>query len=209
MSEQSDIVELPVIPVDAPEWVRNLPSSGRFVDRSKLYDITGHLLFDSLLNSNGIRHFFYFMGTEKQAERAQKAFNGEPCSPSNQDDSVCNSGPEVRVAFHLGAGICGHKGIVHGGLTATMIDEVSGAAAFSCGGPCFTANLNVDYIKPLLVPAWILVRAHVERREGRKMFVHAYVENGDGDIYAKAIALFVIPKGSVKDLINSNKKQDQ
>ena len=112
MSDQTDIVELPAIPSDAPEWVRDLPSHGRFVDRGKLYDITGHLLFDSLLNSNGIRHFYYFMGTEKQAERAVKAFNGLSTSPPSQDDSTNQKKEEVRVAFHLGEGICGHKGIV-------------------------------------------------------------------------------------------------
>lgn len=114
MADQSDIVELPSIPADAPEWVRALPSSGRFVDRSKLYDITGHLLFDSLLNSNGIRHFFYFMNNEQHAQRAQRAFNGalpSPPSPTH-DDSTSNDDLEVRVAFHLGEGICGHKGIV-------------------------------------------------------------------------------------------------
>jgi len=112
MANQSDIIELPAIPEDAPEWVRALPSSGRFVDRTKLYDITGHLLFDSLLNSNGIRHFFYFMGTEKQVERVFKAVNGLSTSPPTSDDSINQGKAEVQVAFHLGQGICGHKGIV-------------------------------------------------------------------------------------------------
>lgn len=75
---------------------------------------------------------------------------------------------------------------------------------FSCVGPCFTANLNVDYIKPLLAPAWVLVRAHVERHEGRKVFVHASVENGEGQIYAKAIVLFIKPKVSVQEHLTQN-----
>lgn len=111
-AEQSDIVELPAIPDDAPEWVRRLPSEGRFVDRTKLYDITGHLLFDSLLNSNGIRHFFYFMTTEKQVERVQKALNGLSMSPTAHDEPLSQEKAEVQVAFHLGEGICGHRGIV-------------------------------------------------------------------------------------------------
>lgn len=114
MSELADIVELPAIPDDAPEWVRHLPSRGRFVDRRKLYDITGHLLFDSLLNSNGIRHFFFFMNDEKHAERAQQAFNGNITTPLTPTDDEPNDHDqiEVRVAFHLGEGICGHRGIV-------------------------------------------------------------------------------------------------
>ena len=112
MTEQTDIVELPAIPSDAPEWVRALPANGRFVDRGKFYDITGHLLFDSLLNSNGIRHFFYFVSTEKQAERVAKAMNGLSTSPPVHDDPINQQKPEVQVAFQLGEGICGHKGIV-------------------------------------------------------------------------------------------------
>ena len=71
---------------------------------------------------------------------------------------------------------------------------------FSCVGPCFTANLNIDYVKPLLTPAWILVRAHVERQEGRKVMVNATVGNGEGDIYAKAVALFIKPKSSIPSI---------
>ncbi len=72
---------------------------------------------------------------------------------------------------------------------------------FSCVGPCFTANLNIDYVKPLLTPAWVLVRAHVERQEGRKVYVHASVENGEGGVYAKAVILFVKPKTTVQQHI--------
>ncbi|CAF0724436.1 unnamed protein product [Adineta ricciae] len=200
MTEQEDIVELPQIPADAPQWVQNLPSNGRFLDRTKFYDITGHLLFDSLLNSNGIRHFYYFVGTEKQTERTNNASSNS----SESQDTTSQLYEEVRVAFHLGEGVCGHKGIVHGGLTATMIDEVSGAAAFFSVGPCFTANLNVDYKKPLLTPAWILVRAHVERVDGRKAYIHASVENGEDEIYAEAVVLYIKPKKPAEEIIKQN-----
>ena len=39
-----------------------------------------------------------------------------------------------------------------------------------------------------------MVRAHVERHEGRKVFVHASVENGEGEVYAKGVALFIEPR---------------
>lgn len=112
MADETDVVELPPIPDDAPEWVRVLPSNGRFVDRNKYYDITGHLIFDSLLNLNGIRHFFYFMTSDKQIERVLKAVKGIPLSPGADDELTGKDKAEVQVAFHLGEGICGHKGIV-------------------------------------------------------------------------------------------------
>jgi acyl-coenzyme A thioesterase PaaI-like protein len=107
--------------------------------------------------------------------------------------------PEAKVAFNLGTKVCGHRGIVHGGLTATLIDEVSGASAFSSIGPCFTANLNVDYKKPLKAECWILLRSYVTRIEGRKAWIETIVEDGDGIIYAKGTALFVRPRNSIDD----------
>ena len=52
------------------------------------------------------------MGTDKQAERVLKAFNGLPSSPPTHDDPTNQEKTRVQVAFHLGHGICGHKGIV-------------------------------------------------------------------------------------------------
>ncbi|CAF1462205.1 unnamed protein product [Didymodactylos carnosus] len=201
LGDTDDIVELPAIPSSAPDWVQQLPSNGRYVDRTKLYDITGHLLFDSLLNANGIQHFYYFMSSDKEAKLVEDGFKDEIKSADS-----CNGmdGPEVRVAFQLGHGICGHKGLVHGGLTATMIDEVSGAAAFACVGPSFTANLNIDYLKPIATPNWVLVRAHVNRQEGRKAFVECVVENGEGIQYAKGRGLFIKPKVNVEEHLKTH-----
>jgi len=50
-----------------------------------------------------------------------------------------------------------------------------------------------------MTPAWVLVRAHVERHEGRKVYVHGSVENGEGVVYAKSIGLFVKPKIAVRE----------
>lgn len=74
---------------------------------------------------------------------------------------------------------------------------------YSCYGPCFTANLTVDYIRPLLTPAWVLVRAHVHRHDGRKVSVHSTVENGEGVVYAKGVSLFVKPR---EVIVESHKK---
>ena len=74
-------------------------------------------------------------------------------------------------------------------------------------GPCFTANLNIDYLKPLATPAWVLVRAHVERRDGRKVFIHATVENGEDVVYAKAVALFIKPRLPIQEHIQSTQEQ--
>ncbi len=79
---------------------------------------------------------------------------------------------------------------------------------FSCVGPCFTANLNIDYLKPLATPAWVLVRAHVDRHEGRKVYIVGMVENGEGVVYAKSTGLFIKPKLAVQEHIKQSQEKE-
>lgn len=103
--------------------------------------------------------------------------------------------PEVRVGVYLGPKLCGHRSIVHGGFIATLMDEISGAAAFVTFGPgVFTANLNVNYLKPLPALTWVEIRARATNQEGRKTWISVSVENGEGEMFAQGTALFVLPK---------------
>lgn len=115
-------------------------------------------------------------------------------TPSSHDIELSEWSPEIRAVFHLGKSVCGHKGVVHGGMSATLMDEVSGCAAFMTIGPSFTASLNVDYCIPLPANTWVLVRAKVVKSKGRKSYVSSSIEDGEGRVYARSSALFIKPK---------------
>lgn len=89
-------------------------------------------------------------------------------------------------------------GIIHGGLTAALCDELSGAASFvTCGPLHFTANLTLNYLKPIVAGQYILVRASVVSIIRRKVYVNVTVENGRGRIFAKGTALFIRPNQNI------------
>ena len=105
------------------------------------------------------------------------------------------TGPEVRAVFHVGRALCGHRGIVHGGMTAALMDDVSGAATFcAAGGGHFTANLNINYVRPVKADQYVLIRAQAVKQEGRKTYVNISVEDGKGTVFARGTALYVKPK---------------
>lgn len=64
---------------------------------------------------------------------------------------------EKDVAYcvvQLGAEICGHVRILHGGIMSTLCDEVFTAAVYGLkrgkvlgGGPAVTANLTINFRK--------------------------------------------------------------
>lgn len=102
---------------------------------------------------------------------------------------------DVIMLVDLSApGICGHPDTVHGGVIATLLDEVmslavsihsgqiGGSGTGGVGnenenprGKIFTAQLDVRYKKPLLAPAVAVVKSRVIARQGRKFWVRAQV----------------------------------
>ncbi|EGW32910.1 uncharacterized protein SPAPADRAFT_60254 [Spathaspora passalidarum NRRL Y-27907] len=80
--------------------------------------------------------------------------------------------------FHLGNKLSGHNGIVHGGLLATLLDELTCRLAFlnfkSKRG--VTANLNINYKQPTYTDNFVMIKCEIIKKQGRKCWVK-------GDVY--------------------------
>ncbi|KAI8382254.1 HotDog domain-containing protein [Blakeslea trispora] len=104
---------------------------------------------------------------------------------------------EATFVLHLGTNVCGHDGIVHGGLAATVLDEGLACVAIPAlpNNFGFTANLNVNYRKPIFSNQWIVMRSRLDKLEDRKAFVSASLESVDGEtVFTEATSLYVSPK---------------
>lgn len=116
------------------------------------------------------------------------------------------SSKEFSAVVALGNDVSGYAGIVHGGLTAAIFDEVFGGLLFCLKTkhlslnpthymPSFTVNLEVDYRSRIRAGSTVLCRAWVDRAEGRKIVMKAEMKDGpDGVVYAESQAIFVRPK---------------
>jgi len=101
--------------------------------------------------------------------------------------------------YHLGDSLSGHKGLVHGGLQATLLDECMGRACFPLlpEKSAVTAHFELDYRNPIKADSVILIRAETERVEGRKAWTKGTVEavgENDGQVLVESKALFVQPR---------------
>ncbi|KAA8894298.1 HotDog domain-containing protein [Sphaerosporella brunnea] len=94
----------------------------------------------------------------------------------------------------LGTDLNAHQNLLHGGIVATLLDEIVGAAA----GLGFTAYLNVSFKKPVKTPAVVLLRSRVVKQEGRKIICAGSLEDGMGGMYASAEGMYVQPSGKLK-----------
>lgn len=104
---------------------------------------------------------------------------------------------DVIIAFiQFGNKVDGHPGVVHGGILSLMFDDSLGFAYEALGVEmAFTANLTVDFRKPVLSGTKVRVAAQLENREGRKLYWKAQMTSMDqSTLYAEASSLYIIPK---------------
>jgi acyl-coenzyme A thioesterase PaaI-like protein len=95
-------------------------------------------------------------------------------------------------SFHLGAAYEGPPGLVHGGVSALVLDQLLGEATGAGGKPGMTASLTLTYrratpLGDLRAEAWI------ERSEGIKTWARGHLSDVDG-ITVEAEGLFILPR---------------
>ncbi|KAI0171993.1 Adenylylsulfate kinase-domain-containing protein [Hypoxylon sp. FL1284] len=83
----------------------------------------------------------------------------------------------VSMMF-LGDELCGHPGIVHGGLLATLLDEGLARCCFAAlpHKVGVTANLNINYRAPTPANSYVVLHAATTKVEGRKAWVEGRLE---------------------------------
>ncbi|MGB8523451.1 MAG: PaaI family thioesterase [Candidatus Acidiferrales bacterium] len=124
-----------------------------------------------------------------------------------QDDAT----KRIRGAFKLGAEYQGGPGFIHGGIIATVLDEAMGKLCRFRAVRAVTAELNVEYLKPVLVDAPLLIEAYEAEKTGRNLHFVGEIRNQTGDLLARGRGRFVViePRESrVKDTadVASDKK---
>lgn len=95
--------------------------------------------------------------------------------------------------FVLGERFQGGGGIGHGGIIATLLDEAMGKVCRFREVRAVTAEMSVQYLRPVSVQEEILVEGWEESEpKGRNLFHVGEIRNLAGDILARGKARFVI-----------------
>ncbi|KAK4243524.1 acyl-coenzyme A thioesterase THEM4 [Corynascus novoguineensis] len=152
------------------------------------------------------------------SSRSTSAQNNQPTAANEQPRPFIN---QVSALVALGPGLNGWEGICHGGMVVTLLDEVMGQllAANRSEGllpadvPSMTAYLNTRFERPVRTDTAlsssggqqkndsattvVLVEARLRRHEGRKYWLEADVRGSEGEVLARAEALFVMLKAKL------------
>ncbi len=85
----------------------------------------------------------------------------------------------------------GFKGIIHGGIISTVLDEAMSQAVSARGWPALTCELRVRLRRHVAPGETLQVRAWVADRQRRKILTEAALVNSRGEEHAHAWAVFL------------------
>jgi uncharacterized protein (TIGR00369 family) len=94
--------------------------------------------------------------------------------------------------FVLGSRYAGGAGFAHGGIIAVLLDEAMGKISKLTEERAVTAELNIEYRKPVPVDREIVVSGWQEDEKGRNRFRVGEIHDTLGNLLARGRGRFVV-----------------
>ena len=94
--------------------------------------------------------------------------------------------------FRLGAEYQGAPGFIHGGIIATLLDEAMGKVNRFHDVLAVTAELTVEYLRPVPVDEEIVVEGFPIDRQEKQLHHGGEIRNADGKLLVKGQGRFVV-----------------
>ena len=94
--------------------------------------------------------------------------------------------------FVLGKNYAGGAGFAHGGIIAVVLDEAMGKISKLTEERAVTAELSIEYKKPVPVDAEIVVEGWQEEEKGRNRFRVGEIRDAQGNLLARGKGRFVV-----------------
>ncbi|MFZ3217446.1 MAG: PaaI family thioesterase [Candidatus Acidiferrales bacterium] len=115
--------------------------------------------------------------------------NGRGMQLTFEQDDATRS---IRGSFRLGPEYQGGPGFIHGGIIATVLDEVMGKVSRFRGVHAVTAELTIEYLKPVVVDTDLVVEGREVGMTGRNLHMSGEIRDAAGQILARGKGRFVV-----------------
>lgn len=105
-------------------------------------------------------------------------------------------GDEVATTFTATRMHEGHGHMMHGGIIASLLDEVMGRSINNSAAdkekPFVTGTMTTTFRLPIAVGKQMYAYGHVEQIEGRKCFTRGVIVDAENVIYAEATGIYLV-----------------
>ena len=106
-------------------------------------------------------------------------------APEDGGDAVVRGSLRMPVRFQ------GSRRILHGGMVALLLDEAMGKLNRLDEIVAPTAELSVEYLRPVPVGRKLVVEARRVRQQGRNYWREATIQDAQGNLLARGEGRFV------------------
>jgi len=103
-----------------------------------------------------------------------------------------NANRKIVGKFILGEKYQGGAGFAHGGIIAVLLDEAMGKVCRFRDARAVTAELTVEYVKPVNVLSEVVVEGYETEQKGRNLFMAGEIRDTAGEVLARGRARFVV-----------------
>jgi uncharacterized protein (TIGR00369 family) len=105
----------------------------------------------------------------------------------------------VELDYALPEHFAGWQGIAHGGIVATILDELLAWACTNAGRNCVTAEMTVRYRKPVRTGQPINGIGRITEDRGRLILAEARLLDASGQLLAEATGKMMRVAGDVRE----------
>ncbi|MCK4597863.1 PaaI family thioesterase [bacterium] len=117
------------------------------------------------------------------------------CGPQNpiglKLDFLLKDDGALQTKFTPGKEHQGYANVVHGGILATILDEVMVKLPYRLGQKAVTARMQVTFKRPALVGKELVFTARLIRETRRTLDMYAQAQSADGTLLADARGTFM------------------
>jgi len=115
-----------------------------------------------------------------------------PDNPAGLHLTFQETGSAIHTRMRFAAHFQGWKGVTHGGLVSTLLDEIMAKAVQARGMYGVTAEMCVRFRRPVPTETDVDVNGRVIETRKRLAFTEGEIKDLDGNILASAKATFYI-----------------
>lgn len=109
---------------------------------------------------------------------------------SDGDDAVAEYTTEPKFQ--------GFKGVYHGGLVSTLLDEIMAKAVLARRRYAMTVEMSVRFKKAVMVGQKLRLAGRITRERGRVFETEGEIVGDDGEIYATATGKYLEATSSMR-----------
>lgn len=132
------------------------------------------------------------------AQKKDEGYNCFGCSPDNPiglNMEFYTDGESIVSEWDPQNHFQGYVNVLHGGIQATLMDEIASWLVYALLDTAgVTANLNVNYLKPVYINGPIQIKARLKERGERKAIIKAEILNEKGIVCSEGeVEYFLFP----------------